>query len=158
MEKNQKKVKMDLTGRRFGRLVVVKATDKRSGRAIVWRCLCDCGKNVEVRSTILRSGRVKSCGCIKKEADRERFLKNLTYVDNTCIEFLENIKVPTKASTTGVRGVSQMKNGKYKAELTFQKKRKYLGVYKTLDEAMRARRQAEIKVEEYLETVRNEHG
>ena len=43
------------------------------------------------------------------------------------------------------------KDGRYKAELTFQKRRHYLGIYKTLEEAAKARKQAESMVEDYLE-------
>ena len=99
----------------------------------------------------MQNGKVRSCGCIKAELDKDRFTNHLTYVDHTCIEFITKINVPTKASTTGVRGVTLKKDGRYKAELTFQKKRHYLGVYRTLEEAVKARKQAEIMVEEYLD-------
>lgn len=143
-------------GERYGRLVALEPTKKRSGKSVVWRCQCDCGNIYEARATSLQSGHVESCGCIKIEADKVKMLKNLTYQDDTCIEFLEKISVPTKASTTGVRGVKLLKDGKYQAGLTFRKKRYYLGRYDTLEEAAKARKQAEIMVEEYLEQYREE--
>lgn len=143
-------------GKRYGRLTALEPTEKRSNRAVVWKCQCDCGNTVEVRAPLLQSGQVMSCGCLKSEIDRERFRTSLTYVDDTCIEFLEKINVPTKASTTGVRGVTQRKDGRYQASLTFQKKRRYLGVFKTLEEAAKARKQAEHAVEEYLESYKAE--
>lgn len=54
-----------LVSQRFGRLVVLQATDKRSAEAIVYLCQCDCGTLCEVRSTNLRSGHTQSCGCLK---------------------------------------------------------------------------------------------
>lgn len=55
----------DMTGQRFGMLVVVcRAENTQSGRA-TWRCRCDCGKEVVVRGGNLRSGGTKSCGCYK---------------------------------------------------------------------------------------------
>lgn len=59
----------DLTGRRFGRLVVVAPTGARRGarRAEVWRCVCDCGKEHESVAPALRAGHVKSCGCLAEE-------------------------------------------------------------------------------------------
>jgi len=138
-------------GKRYGRLTALKPTDKRSNRIVIWECRCDCGNTVEAKATLIQNGKVKSCGCMKAEQDKERFLRNLTYVDDTCIEFLAKINVPTRSNTTGVRGVTLKKNGRYKAELTFQKKRHYLGLYRTLEEAAQARRQAEIMVEEWLE-------
>jgi hypothetical protein len=61
----------DLTGQRFGRLVVerrggVHATPNGS-RFTLWRCRCDCGGTSEVKANALRSGNTKSCGCLKAE-------------------------------------------------------------------------------------------
>lgn len=58
----------DLTGQRFGRLVALEPTDKRECRAIIWRCVCDCGNEKLVRSTQLRNGEYNSCGCLQREA------------------------------------------------------------------------------------------
>ena len=138
-------------GYRYGRLTALNPTDKRSNRTVIWKCCCDCGNIIEARATLLQSGKIRSCGCIKAEMDKGRFISNLTYVDGTCIEFLSKINVPTKASSTGVRGVTMKKDGRYKAELTFQKKRHYLGMFNTLEEAAHARKQAESMVEKYLE-------
>lgn len=57
---------IDLTGQKFGLLTVIKKTDKKCSGKIVWECLCDCGNMVEATGTHLRSGSVKSCGCIMK--------------------------------------------------------------------------------------------
>lgn len=143
-------------GDRFGRLVAMEPTTKRSAKSVVWKCRCDCGNTCEARATSLQSGHVESCGCIKVEQDKVKMLKNLTYQDDTCIEFLEKISVPTKLNTTGVRGVTLKKDGKYQAVLTFRKKRYYLGRFNTLEEAAKARKQAEIMVEEYLEQYKKE--
>lgn len=54
-----------MTGRRFGRLVVLSSTDKRkSTGAIVWACQCDCGKTCETSSILLNAGQTRSCGCL----------------------------------------------------------------------------------------------
>lgn len=65
----------DLTGKKFGRLRVVKLSDKRSGRKTFWDCICDCGKTKTVRSDSLKS-KVRSCGCLKEEQDRINLTKN----------------------------------------------------------------------------------
>lgn len=59
--------KIDLTGQRFGRLLVKKEIDKSRCGSIMWECLCDCGKRTIVRGTHIRSGAIKSCGCYKRE-------------------------------------------------------------------------------------------
>ena len=54
----------DLTNQRFGKLIAQYPTEKRLNNQVVWHCLCDCGKEVEVRSYNLTSGKTMSCGCL----------------------------------------------------------------------------------------------
>lgn len=56
---------VDLTGQRFGRLVVMHMTQKRYGGSVVWHCVCDCGREVDAPARFLRNGRTKSCGCLR---------------------------------------------------------------------------------------------
>ncbi len=62
---------MDLTGQRFGRLVVLEREPSHvtpSGqRKTVWLCRCDCGNLVKVKTQELRRGKTKSCGCYRLE-------------------------------------------------------------------------------------------
>lgn len=53
--------KIDLTGQRFGKYVVVCEGGKR-GEKLLWRCRCDCGKVSLVTTGNLRRGNSKSCG------------------------------------------------------------------------------------------------
>ena len=55
-----------MIGQKFGRWTVVEE-DGRRYRAIMYKCICDCGTEQRISGTSLRSGRTKSCGCIKKE-------------------------------------------------------------------------------------------
>lgn len=71
--------KIDLTGQRFGRLLILELTNKRAASGHkVWQCQCSCGKIVYVSSNSLRRGRTKSCGCLHKELTSKLFLKDLT--------------------------------------------------------------------------------
>ena len=59
---------IDETGKTYGRLTVLQKTEKRNQkRAILWLCQCECGNQILVTGTNLRSGVTKSCGCLKKE-------------------------------------------------------------------------------------------
>lgn len=58
--------KIDLSGLRVGRLLVISYSNLNDGRK-AWLCHCDCGSTVEVRGVNLRSGKTKSCGCFKAE-------------------------------------------------------------------------------------------
>lgn len=58
----------DLTGERFGRLVVQKYTGKKTvHNKLLWECLCDCGAISITTGGDLRKGDTKSCGCLARE-------------------------------------------------------------------------------------------
>lgn len=63
--------KIDLTGQRFGRLVVLNETENKNGRTR-WNCLCDCGNYYETTTKTLRNGTCKSCGCYRNELSAKR--------------------------------------------------------------------------------------
>lgn len=58
---------IDLSGQRFGRLIVLKRcghhTNKSGKKNILWQCICDCGNISLVQSRNLRVGKTSSCGC-----------------------------------------------------------------------------------------------
>ncbi|WP_155418730.1 hypothetical protein [Pseudomonas fluorescens] len=58
--------KLELSGKRFGRLVVIAET-ARTGNSSKWTCLCDCGVRIDVITPSLRNGNTSSCGCIRRE-------------------------------------------------------------------------------------------
>lgn len=58
---------LNLTGERYGRLVVQEKTTIRRSGQVVWLCRCDCGKYCKATTGDLRSGRHSSCGCYQKE-------------------------------------------------------------------------------------------
>ena len=56
---------IDLSGQHFGKLTVLEPVGKNAKKEVLWCCRCDCGKTMVARGTKLRSGGVKSCGCVK---------------------------------------------------------------------------------------------
>lgn len=66
----------DLTGERFGRLVVASYKGQNSYKNSVWVCLCDCGGCTETTTKCLRAGDSKSCGCLKREVVGRRATKH----------------------------------------------------------------------------------
>ena len=60
----------DLTGRRFGRLVVKEFVGVKNKNAR-WLCKCDCGNDKVVYGSNLIHG-TRSCGCISREVNREK--------------------------------------------------------------------------------------
>ena len=68
-----KKPIKDMTGRRFGKLVVAgydhTVITGTGQHKIYWVCKCDCGNNAVVEGYQLRSGKTQSCGCIKSRGE-----------------------------------------------------------------------------------------
>lgn len=61
---------IDLTGQRFGRLVVVERVKDNDCGEAKWLCRCDCGKETAVLSANLRRGLIQSCGCFHSDYAR----------------------------------------------------------------------------------------
>lgn len=55
---------IDLTGQRFGKLVVLERDGQGGGGRARWRCKCDCGEVVSRVGRVLRSAESTSCGCV----------------------------------------------------------------------------------------------
>lgn len=65
-------MKIDLSGQRFGRLLVVSEAGKNKFGQILWQCRCDCGTEKIVLGGSLRNGQTKSCGCFQRDVASER--------------------------------------------------------------------------------------
>lgn len=57
----------DLTGKKFGRLLVLKRVKNDEGNHSRWLCQCSCGNTIITRGCRLKEGSTKSCGCLRKE-------------------------------------------------------------------------------------------
>lgn len=57
---------IDISGRVFGLLVVIKYAGRYNNGAALWLCKCECGNTALIQGTHLRSGYYTSCGCYKK--------------------------------------------------------------------------------------------
>jgi len=155
-EKDRQKAEEKYIGKKYGRLTITDII-RKNNRLTHFRCKCDCGNETVVTSPALLGGGTISCGCYKSELNRKysdflleeskKNLKKYKY-DGTIITAL-NQKV-SKNSTTGIKGVSKMKNGKYRAYINLRRGQKHLGVFETLEEAKQARAAAE---KEYFEPV-----
>jgi hypothetical protein len=68
---------IDLTGKRFGRLLVVARAENGRGGRRRWVCVCDCGNTTTVFGHCLRRrDATRSCGCLAREQTRVRSLKH----------------------------------------------------------------------------------
>ncbi len=67
----------DMTGLRFGRLLVLSRLPNK--HEACWLCQCDCGAKASVLGSKLRAGDTQSCGCLRREKTAERGRINRTH-------------------------------------------------------------------------------
>lgn len=110
-------IKKNLTNQRFGQLTVIsKAPSIIGGKSIkrywgAWHCLCDCGKQVIVKTVNLTKGSVTSCGCLYdkygkslKPGQKINRLTTISYKKGKwfCVcECGGSVEVPTNRLTNG---------------------------------------------------------
>lgn len=78
---------IDLTGCRFGKLLVIERSPENISNRPAWICMCDCGNKSVVRGAVLRRGDTISCGCMAgfrriygvKSPERTKSHKNRLY-------------------------------------------------------------------------------
>lgn len=90
-EKTSKRTLDDLSGKRFGRLVVQKRDENAKCGMTRWKCLCDCGNECSVLARNLVSGHTVSCGCYRNEV-REQLQKKHGYKGTRIYGVWEKIK------------------------------------------------------------------
>ncbi len=67
---------IDLVGQRFGRLTVIERGENDKRGEIRWLCRCDCGNLKVVYGSLLRKGKTRSCGCLRKEVAEDKARKH----------------------------------------------------------------------------------
>ena len=144
---------VDLIGKRFGQLEVIEYV-KSDKKGTYWKCFCHaCGNYCVKCASYLPQ--ISTCGC----GETNNKLKNMAKaVKNNCVEDtnirLAKKKDPNQNNKIGVRGVWYNKNtDRYVAYISFQKKKRIIGRYKTLEEAKCARKQAEKERDAVLEDI-----
>ena len=75
-----KKNRVDITNKRYGKLIALYPTDKRRSRSVMWYCQCDCGGYAIVPKIDLECGNTVSCGCIKSKGE-EKITKILNFLN-----------------------------------------------------------------------------
>ena len=64
---SNEKIKLKLTGKKFGRLEV-KGYSHTENHNTFWKCICECGESVIKEGSSLKCGNTKSCGCLNRES------------------------------------------------------------------------------------------
>lgn len=145
--------KIEMTGRQFGRLTVLsqKGQDPKNAD-LLWECQCSCGNTVIVDGSRLRGGYVRSCGCLRRELAKERYIHNKDFTKNMGrsqnLRNKDGIMVSSLKESprnkSGVVGVSYDKTTEHwLARLMYQGHYVLLKSFETKAEAIEARKEAE---------------
>lgn len=65
----------DIAGNKYGRVTAIEYVGTSEDRRALWRCSCECGRTFITRGKDLRQGKVKSCGCARRERCSDRMRK-----------------------------------------------------------------------------------
>lgn len=77
----------DITNQRFGSLIAINSTNKRTNNGdVIWECICDCGKTIEISGHDLRRGNTKSCGCQRYKSFGENKIEKLLLTNHISFE------------------------------------------------------------------------
>ncbi|MEG0297668.1 MAG: hypothetical protein RR620_13190 [Clostridium sp.] len=155
----------DLINKTFGRLTVIKATDKRdTNGSVIWECKCSCNNSKEVSSHNLERRGVRSCGCLSSEIHSKSINKAIkvhlekNIVEGTNIQAISNSNL-IASNTSGCTGVKWDKRRKlWLSEIQFKNKIYYLGRYKNKDDAIAIRKEAKEQYHKsFLEWYKKEY-
>lgn len=144
---------VDMIGYQTGKLKVISYAGRKGSKSL-WLCECKCGNECEHTTSELKSGKLQSCGCVQREiakglaplAGKRRTLKN-----GSCANSYDSKK--NKANTSGIKGVSyHRKADKWRAQIRYAGKCYHLGLYKNIEDAETARRDAENYVKENFDS------
>lgn len=157
--------RIDLTNKRTGRLTVIKkVADSKNCREELWLCKCDCGNEIILLKEQLYGcvQPVKSCGCglnesrIKNALKANETLNRIDRIDGTAISKITR-KELLKNNRSGTNGVYYDSNrNRWVPTLEFKNKHYYLGRYKSKEDAIQIRKEAEKKYfESFLDALEN---
>lgn len=138
---------IDLVGKRFDRLEVLRRSDRRGPRGKrttpLWECRCECGAiTYKATDSLTRPGK-KMCRACAGKNSAAAAQRGAGFVNGTQLSKICDMKV-SAANTSGVRGVYyERRTGRWRARIVFQQKIFSLGSYGSFEEALEARREGE---------------
>lgn len=93
--------RLDLAGKTFDRLTVLKATGEKDPRGnYMWLCECICGNTKEVAGVNLNRQNVRSCGCLHSEITSARCKAGMPKTDLPSYAYAHQLVTKAKGSVT----------------------------------------------------------
>lgn len=84
--------RIDLTGKRFGRIIVESLSHINKHGKAAWHCKCDCGAYCIALTSQLNQGKKKSCGCIRRKLYNPSI--KINGVTKTFYDWIDIYKIP----------------------------------------------------------------
>lgn len=102
---------INITGRRFGKLTVLRLLGRNRNGKVKWMAKCDCGNEVPVEGFYLRNGHTVSCGCKQAEKNHElRYIHGMSQTNEHSIyrKMIDRCHRPTETSYPfyGAKGIT----------------------------------------------------
>lgn len=149
----------DIAGLRFGKLTALERSERyvvlNNRKKFLWRCVCDCGEVVYRLPEKLQENVHHACDKCAGQFAVSAMLENAGFVEGTQLTKIASSK-PGVHSKSGVKGVFfNNRSQKWRAMLRFKGVNHYLGEYKDINEAIRARKLGE---EKYFVPFLKEHN
>ena len=150
--------KKHLEGMRFGKLTVIRRSDKRGSRGArtvpLWECLCDCGETVYKATDTLTNSDISMCESCAKAYAVASMSQKAGYLEGTQLTKIINSK--PQSPNGKVRGVYFEKStGRWRARLRFKGKLMNFGSYTNQSDAIKARKKAEDEIfGEFISTLK----
>lgn len=140
----------DLTGKKYGKLTVLGLSDKRGSRGRVtrplWECRCECGAITYKASDTLKNSEISMCAACAAKYASGKARQAAGYVGGTQVTKIREMSL-TAANNSGVRGVTyEESSNRWRARLCFKGKNMSFGSYAKFEDAVAARKAAEIEV------------
>ncbi len=140
-------MRSNLAGQTIGKLYIIGPSDKRGSRGKrtvpLWECRCECGEICYKATDTLTNPDESMCAKCADKVHTAKARANAGFTEGTQVSKLKSTK-PSRASTSGVRGVSYHKRDKlWHAQIGFKGQKISLGYYHTMSEAVKARQRAE---------------
>ena len=96
------KTLIDLTGERFGKLLVIEEVGKTKHGDRLWRCKCDCGTECFSSQSALRNSGKRSCGCMRGNRLTNEPKKFVKKTNGDCPYPTRNLACVKRQHLTGI--------------------------------------------------------
>lgn len=130
----------DYIGKKFNHLTLIKnlnKIDKRNSKLALFKC--DCGNIKELVFTQVLNNNIKTCGCKRGFLNQKAKEKQ----QNSLLTTYTNKAIKSNKSTK-IRGISKVNNS-YRVRIQINKKSKHIGYFDNIEDAIKAREEAEEK-------------